>query len=76
MTAVRNSGTCHHCRLPGHWADKCPLLIRACTYQEHVARLEEYKQRFLSLEITLAEKQDLIQTENDLWNNKMKVKVK
>ena len=71
---VVSYATCFHCLLVGHWAKECQLLTPAENRAEHLARLDEFKRRFLEFEISPPDKQRMIKHENALWKEKENTK--
>ena len=65
------TGTCFRCNGLGHWAEStaCPWLIKAATYNDHIARIDSLRDRYIDLVITVWQKTDYIKFENKLWHD-------
>ena len=61
------TGNCHRCGEPGHWAADCPLLVRASSFEEHMARIAAFIDRMAAGTLTKEQKRVAIGTENILW---------
>jgi hypothetical protein len=58
---------CFKCSEYGHSADICPLLVPAQSFDEHIARIDRYVERWISGELTREAKRRSISAENILW---------
>lgn len=68
---VPGTGECHHCKKPGHWQADCPLLVPAENRKQHDERIDEFKRRFVELEIGPVAKTRMIETEMKMWKKEM-----
>lgn len=57
---------CYRCGDSGHYAADCPLAIPAMGMEEHLARIDQTVDLWISGEITLQRKRQLIAEENRL----------